>query len=337
VLASGAALGLAQATAGLLGGAYLYFPLVAVFAIALWGGLGPGLTAVALCGLGFDFLFLGPPHRLGVGTADEAHRLLGFLLFGGAAAWLAARFQAARRSAERALAEAERATAEAQRVGALQERLVAVVSHDLRNPLGALKAGLDVLPRLGPLTDRQRTVAARMRGTVGRMERLIHDLLDLARTRQGRTLPVATAPARLGEICAGAIAEIAETGPRSPIELSVEGDDAGLLDASRLAQLVSNLVANAVAHGTLGAPVRVSVCGDGPDLHLEVENQGPAPPPDLLPRLFEPFQRGRRDGEGLGLGLFIVREIARAHGGEVSVRSGDGKTVFALRIPRRVA
>jgi signal transduction histidine kinase len=337
VLLAAVALALAQVTFGLFGGAYLYFPLVAVFVSALHDGLWPGFVTVGLCALGFDFFFLGPPLQLGVATSEEAHRLVGFILFGGASAWIAARFQAARRGAEEARILAEEASDEARRVGALQERLVAVVSHDLRNPLGALRAGLHLLPRLGALSERQEVVLARMHGTVKRMDALIEDLLDVARTRHGETLPIHAARAQLGAICARVIGELEEGTPDARVVLSVEGDDAALLDEARLAQLVSNLVGNAIAHGTSAAPVEVRVRGDGERLLLEVENRGSPIPDDLVPHLFEPFQRGRADGGGLGLGLFIVREIARAHGGSVGVRSDLAATVFEVRLPRERA
>jgi signal transduction histidine kinase len=334
VAGSAAALALSALTVRIFGGAYLYLPLVAVFVSALAGGLWPGLATVALCALGFDFLFLGPPLRFGVSTSEEAHRLAGFVLFGAAASWIAARFQAARAAAERARAEAEAASAETRRIGALQERLVAIVSHDLRNPLAALRGGLDLLPRVGPLSDRHAALLARMRGTVDRMEALIRDLLDVSRTRHGGRLPLTTIPARVGEVCAQAIAEIRAADPDARVELAVEGDDAARVDAPHLARLVTNLVANALVHGDHGAPVRVTVRGAAAELALEVENRGPPPPPDLVPRMFEAFQRGGDAGEGLGLGLFVVREVARAHGGSVSVRAGAEATVFEVRLPR---
>lgn len=326
-----------QLTVRRFGGAYFYFPLVAVFVAALRGGLVPGLLTVLVCALGFDFLYLGVPYQFGVSTPEEAHRLAGFVLFGIAASLVAGRFHSARARAEQARREAEAASEEARRIGALQERLVAVVSHDLRNPLGALRAGLELVPRLGPLADRQRDAVGRMRGAVDRMENLIGGVLDLARTRQGAALAIQRAPARLGVICARVIGELQTAHPGAEIALAVDGDDAGELDAERLAQLVSNLVGNAVVHGERGAPVRVRVSGTEIALRLEVENRGPPLPSEILPHLFEPFRRGRSDGPGLGLGLFIVREIALAHGGGVASRAADGAIVFEVWLPRRAS
>jgi sigma-B regulation protein RsbU (phosphoserine phosphatase) len=338
VALSAAALALVGLTSQTFGGQYLHFPLVAVFVSGLYGGLGPGLVTLVLCWLGFDLVYVGPPMRFGVGTVEEAHRIVAYLIAGGAATWIAARFRAARAEAETARRGAEAARDEASRVGGLQERLVAVVGHDLRNPLGALLGNLDLLGRAGPLSERQQLLAARMRGTVLRMEGMIRDLLDLARTRQGGLLAVSPVDARLGEVCARAVAEIRDAHPDAVVDLALEGDDRARLDPERIAQVVSNLVVNALLHGARAAPVAVAVSGEGEgeggEVVLRVENAGPPISPQLGEHLFEPFRRGRSDGKGLGLGLFVVHEVARAHGGGVSFRSAHGRTVFEVRFPR---
>jgi signal transduction histidine kinase len=333
--AAALALALTSATARPFGGAYLYFPLIAVFVSALYGGLGPGIVTVALCALGFDFLYLGPPLRLGVATTDEAHRLAGFVLFGGAATWIAARFRASRRDAEAARRAAEAAGEDARRIGAQQERLVAVVSHDLRNPLGALGGNLGLLGRLGPLTDRQAQVIDNMRRTVTRMDAMIRDLLDLARSREGELVKLSPEEIRVGEVCARVLVEARAAHPDAELSLVVDGDDVARLDADRIAQAVSNLVANAIQHGAEGAPVRVRVAGRDADIAIEVQSSGAPIGPELGARLFEPFSRGNRGGGGVGLGLFVVREIARAHGGAAGFRPAPGGTVFEVRLPRR--
>ncbi len=331
---SALALALAGLTANVFGGAYFHFPLIAVFVAALYCGLGPGLVAVTLCGLGFDLLYLGPPLRLGVGNFEEAHRLTAFVLSGAAATWIAARFRSARQDTEEARRAAEAASEEARRIGELQERLVAIVGHDLRNPLGAVKGLADLLPRLGPLTEKQADAVARMSRSAGRMESLIRDLLDLARTRQGLIVELRPADVRVGEICARTVAEIRDGNPAAQIAVAVEGDDRAHLDGARMAQVASNLVANALKHAHPGTPVRLRVVGLDGEIALQVENDGEAIPVELAPHVFEPFQRGRDDGHGLGLGLFIVREIARAHGGTVGFRREGSRTVFDVRLPR---
>lgn len=324
-LAAMAAVALSAATIGPLGGAYLYVPLIAVFVSALHGGLGPGLFTVLLSAGAFDFFFLGAPLRFGVESAEQAHRIAAFVLFGAGASWIASRFRGAR-------AEAERATAEARRIGDLQERLVAIVSHDLRNPIAALRGNLDVCASLGPHGERQERALASMRRTTIRMERLVSDLLDLARARQG--MPIALTPhdVHLGELCTRAVAEIRDANPDADVAVTVDGDDSAALDPQRMAQLVSNLLANGLQHG--GGRAGVRVVGTGDEVVLEVENEGDPIPPDLAPHLFEPFRRGRDDSHGLGLGLFVVREIARAHGGRVAFRSDERRTTFEVRLPR---
>jgi len=334
VLISVSALAITGVSAFPFGGASLYIPLVGVFFVALNGGFGPGVFAAVLCALGFDFFYLGRPMAFGGETKEEAQRLVGFIVTGAAAAWIAARFRTARRDAEVARRAAEAAEDDARRTGALQERLVSVVSHDLRNPLGALRGNLQLIPRLGSLSERQSVVVSRMIATLDRTDALIRDLLDLARTRSGALLPVAPADARLGEVCARVLGEVRDARPGAELGLSVVGDDRAMLDPERMAQVVTNLVANALEHGPGGGPVRVRVTGLPSELVLEVENDGEAPEPE---RLFEPFARGTHAGTGLGLGLFVVREVARAHGGTAALRSTDGRTIAEVRLPRRAA
>lgn len=335
VALAAAALALVWLTNRTFGGAHLYFPMAAVFLSALNGGLGPGLVTLGACAIGFDFFFLGPPFRLGVATAAEAHQLTGFVLFGFAAVLISARFRSARTSAERARRLAEAAERDARRIGELQERLVAMVSHDLRGPIGSLRVGIQLMPRLGELNDRQRGALERMHGTARRMEALILRLLDVARGRQGNAIPLQLAPATVGDIAARVISEAEAGFPEATVRLAVEGDDRCLLDALRIEQAVSNLVHNALVHGSREAAVEVQVEGHPSEVVLRVRNRGPSIPPAILPQIFEPFRSGSKDGSGLGLGLFIVRECVQAHGGSVAARSSGGETTFEMRLPRQ--
>ena len=323
-----AATALTDAAARPLGGAYLYFPLLAVFVSALQGGLGPGLLTLVLCAGAFDWFFLGRPHHFGVDDAEQLHRLLGFVVAALIAAWISARYRRARLAAEEAREEARR-------IGQLQETLVAVVGHDLRNPLASLRAGLDVLVRMGGLEDRQRAVVTRMRGSALRMERLIEDVLGFAQSRKAGTFPLLLAPARVGEVCDHAISELRDAYPDRTIRLDVAGDDQALLDAPRLEQVASNLVANAVKHGSASEPVEVHVRGLADEVVLEVANRGAPIPPEVVPRVFEPFWSGDRNGRGVGLGLYVVSQVVAAHGGRVDVRSDPSRTAFEVHLPRR--
>ena len=157
---------------------------------------------------------------------------------------------------------------------------------------------------------------------------MVHDLLDFARVRHGTVIPVQLRSARLGDICRAAIEEIRGGFPRVTVLLDVTGDDSAALDPARVEQIVCNLVSNALMHGAADAPVKVSVTADGGGVRLEVTNQGTIPQ-HLVPSLFDPFRPGDAAGS-VGLGLFIVSEVVRAHGATVSVRSGEHETTFAV-------
>ncbi len=233
---------------------------------------------------------------------------------------------------------AERAEEEATRIGALQERLVAVVSHDLRNPLAAVISGLDLMGRLGERDERRGAVLVRTRESAQRMERLIRDLLDFTRARRTFELPTRPEHGDVRDIVRRAVIEVRMAHPGAQIELEADGGCEGLWDPARLEQAVCNLLSNAVEHGG-PSEVRVRVHGGEAVARVEIENRGAPIPSERLPALFEPFAPGRTGEPGhLGLGLFIVREIARAHGGTVECSSSeDGVTVFALVLPRGAA
>ncbi len=231
---------------------------------------------------------------------------------------------------------AETAEDEARRIGVLQERLVAVVSHDLRNPLAAITSGIALLPKVGELDDRQAKVHSSIQRVASRMEGLIRDLLDFSRARRKYDMPISSRPSDMGEIARRALGEIRIAEPDADVRLVTEGDQHGAWDAARIEQALSNLVSNALQHGG-GSTVWVRSLGGPESLVLEVENGGPPIPGEGLAVLFEPFQQGQGDRPGhLGLGLFIVREIARAHGGTIAATSTPaGVTTFRIELPRR--
>lgn len=240
-----------------------------------------------------------------------------------------------------ARSRAEAAEEEATRVGALQEQLVAVVSHDLRNPLGAIIAATDMLrKRRRNMESWEKSAVALIARSAGRMQGIIAGALDLARTRRGASIQVHREPVRLADVCRQAIAELEHARPGRAIQLSVERDDEGEWDPGRLAQLVSNLAANALQHSPSDATVEVRIRGSQQNLVLEVHDSGPPIPPHVLATVFEPFVKGASSTDAptanVGLGLYIVREIARAHQGAVDVcsRAGHG-TSFVVKLPRR--
>jgi signal transduction histidine kinase len=239
-----------------------------------------------------------------------------------------------------ARARAEAAEAEARRVGDLQERLAAVVGHDLRTPLAVVRLTVDTLTKRAGVDEPNRRGLARIAASAARMETIIRDLLDYARTRSAGGIPVTLGPVRLDEVARQAVQELEQATGRA-VRLECTGDAVLRGDASRLGQIVSNLVGNALDHApAAAAAVEVRVDGAGADVQLVVHNDGPPISPTLMPTLFEPFRRGSRARDDarsghLGLGLFIVAEIARAHGGRVAVRSEAGHgTTFTVSLPR---
>jgi signal transduction histidine kinase len=212
-----------------------------------------------------------------------------------------------------------------------KDRQIAVLAHDLRNPLNTIVTGMSVL-RHGQLETRAKATLDRVARAADRMTGMIRDLLDYSRAGTG-AMPVVPASMDLGELCQELVDEFETADPSREIALTVQGDARGEWDRARLYQALSNLVGNATHYGRGRALVNVS--GRDADVQVVVYNDGAPIPPELLPTIFEPFERGQNDGTGLGLGLYIVRTIARAHGGDVSVESSDGAgTRFFLQLPR---
>jgi signal transduction histidine kinase len=228
---------------------------------------------------------------------------------------------------------------ELRRTAEFRERFLGIVSHDLRNPLNAISLSASVLLREEELPVRARKMAGRISQSAERMGRMIGDLLDFTRGRLGGGIPLARRPGDLRLICRPVLEELGMGGLGSPLRLSTEGDFQGEWDADRLAQLVGNLVKNALDYSPQGSPVTVSLRDEGPWVRLEVHNLGEPIPAEVLPQLFEPFRRGMHEEDspqhGLGLGLFIARQITQAHGGTLEAHSTreDG-TVFRVRLPR---
>jgi signal transduction histidine kinase len=217
----------------------------------------------------------------------------------------------------------------------LNETVMAVLGHDLRSPLAAILNGAHLLLS-GSEEEKTRRVLARICASAERMSRMISQLLDLARVRATGSIPIDRVMTDLRPICEAILVEHeAQAGP-GRLGLEIRGDTRGLWDADRLGQIVSNLVGNALNHGTRDGAVRVEIDGSGPSgITLSVRNRG-AIPPGILPHVFEAFRGQRtRDGseEGLGLGLFIVDRLVRAHGGSIRARSEGGETTFEVRLP----
>jgi signal transduction histidine kinase len=174
------------------------------------------------------------------------------------------------------------------------------------------------------------------------MHRMIGYLLDLIQVRLGPGLPLTRAPVDLGAVCREALAELRTLHPDRGITLELRGGLRGEWDGDRLAQVVSNLAANALQHGRQDAPVRVTARGEGDAVELRIHNTGSPISPGVLPHLFEPMFKGGAEASGprgsVGLGLYIAREIVTAHGGAIAVTSSaEAGTAFTVRLPRREA
>lgn len=228
--------------------------------------------------------------------------------------------------------ERKRTEQELLQTALFREQFLGVLGHDLRNPLSAIKASVDLLLRQ-QLSATQAKLVRRVASSADRMGRMINDVLDFTRGRLGGGMRVVRRRVNLHEIVRHAAEELQVANPERVIALELEGDGWGEWDPDRVAQVVSNLVANALQHGREGTAVRVSVRDQGAEVVLAVNNQAPPIPAEVLPSLFEPFRGGRAPhSDGLGLGLWIVSEIARAHGAKVEVRSTEDEgTTFSVR------
>lgn len=224
----------------------------------------------------------------------------------------------------------------AARADAFREQLLGVVGHDLRTPLYAIQLSTGALQRGGGLNETQARQVAHVATATRRMERMIHELLDFTRARLAGGIPVRPEPLSLDKPLERVVEEFQASHPTRLIVAKVEGDVRGSWDESRLGQLLDNLVGNAVQHSPEDTPVEVKVVGMPDGITLTVRNEGPPVPLEERATLFEPFKRGKRaSGDGLGLGLYIARQIVVAHGGRISVESGVGLgTRFIVWLPR---
>lgn len=221
-----------------------------------------------------------------------------------------------------------------------RDQFLGILGHDLRNPLGAIVMGASVLSATEGLDDRSVRIASRILSSARRMDRLVGDLLDLTRTRLGSGLPIVRAPTDSAHVCRQVVTELRGTHPETSVRFEAKGRLQGLWDSDRLAQVVSNLVGNALQHGAKGRPVVVRARADGHEALLDVHNEGPPIPKGSLNAIFEPMVRLGAAPEGgrsksLGLGLFVAEQIVLAHGGVIAVTSSrSGGTTFSVRLPR---
>lgn len=217
--------------------------------------------------------------------------------------------------------------------------VLAMLSHDTRNPLAAIALTASYLANLNAGANVSKA-ASLLTGASKEMTVLLDDMVDLTRTMLGLGIGIELADIDLATVFADELELLRGAHPGLQLELEVVGDARGRWDGPRLRRVLRNLVSNAIKYGAPDAPVRTVVVGNATDVRFEVSNSGPTIEQAALEQIFDPFTRCFAAGLGdvndasLGLGLFIVREVARAHGGEVAVHSAEGVTVFDVLLPR---
>lgn len=222
-----------------------------------------------------------------------------------------------------------------------REIFLGVLGHDLRSPLGAVMNSADYLLRTGDLSGPQLKATATIVSSGRRIRDMLSDLLDVTRTRLGESLPIEPRPVGLRELCQEVVEQTRAYHPDHDVKLTAKGLLEGTWDESRLAQMLGNLVENAIHHGAPDGPVTISVRDDGEQVKLSVHNEGGFIPTAVQKQLFEPLTRAqgaprspRRD-DSLGLGLYIARVIVEAHQGSIEVHSTKtAGTTFTVYLPR---
>jgi phosphoserine phosphatase RsbU/P len=242
-----------------------------------------------------------------------------------------------RKKLEQAVGEANRLEEQAEDRALFAEQMVGIVSHDLRNPLSTIQMGAIVLTRMNA-TPEQLQVLQRIKRAGDRALRLIADLLDFTQARLGKGLTVTPkAAVNVHDLVAATLEELGLAFPHRTLKHERRGQGLCSVDTDRLEQVIGNLVANAMSYGLPGTPVTVTSEVGADACVISVHNEGEPIRSSVLPDLFKPMMRGASEsspGRSVGLGLFIVNEIVKAHGGSVVADSGPAGTTFSARFPR---
>ncbi|MGL9620704.1 GAF domain-containing sensor histidine kinase [Bradyrhizobium sp. U531] len=216
----------------------------------------------------------------------------------------------------------------------LREQFIAVMGHDLRNPLASIQGGLRLLNK--KVDEEGKGWITMLQGSVNRMAGLIDNVMDFARTRLGAGMPIRLRDEPLERLVQQVVSEFENVYPDRVITSNVEVPGTVKVDAGRLQQLLSNLLGNATSYGDPTRPIRVAARATETGYEVSVSNWGAPIPAEAMPRLFTAFQRGDvlPNQKGLGLGLYISQEIARAHGGIITAESSPNETTFRAKFPR---
>jgi signal transduction histidine kinase len=223
-----------------------------------------------------------------------------------------------------------------------QDMFLAILGHDLRNPLSTTIMSSMVLMRHEDVSDKVLSAATRIYNSSQRMNTLINDLIDYTRSQLGKKLPVKLAPSNLVKICADIVEEQQIANPEHTIVLKTDGTFDGNWDEHRIAQVFSNLLGNAVQHGVTFSPIEVNLTSSLDSVFIRINNKGEPIPPSKIKHIFEPLVRHEQNEQvdythktSLGLGLYIAREIVLAHNGTVNVTSSEAEgTTFEIALPR---
>jgi signal transduction histidine kinase len=220
-----------------------------------------------------------------------------------------------------------------------RQMFLRILGHDLRNPLNAIAMLAQLLAESRDSDPEGAEIAAQIISSTDAVSRMMNDFLDFAVSRTGSPMPVMPAPMDLAALCREVVAEVRASCPRCHWKMESVGEIPGEWDRARLRQLLSNLLSNAVQHGDQISEIVVSATTDGAQVSLSVHNEGPPIPEELLPHIFEPLVRGANCGArngSTGLGLYIAQEVARAHGGGITVTStASAGTTFTVTLPVR--
>jgi signal transduction histidine kinase len=228
------------------------------------------------------------------------------------------------------------------RVNRSREIFLAILGHDLRNPIHAITLQAAMLAQSGHPDPVYQKIADQISASAGAMCGMVGDLLDYAGSHLGSGMKISPIAMHLDELCREVVDEMKTIHPERSFVFETTGSANGEWDRSRLRQLISNLLGNALQHGCPVSPIRISIHGTDGTVRLEVSNRGPVIAPEFLPLIFEPLKRdtatdATRPAGSIGLGLYIAREVVTAHGGMVDVQSNGERTTFIVRLPRRCA
>jgi hypothetical protein len=225
------------------------------------------------------------------------------------------------------------------RIDTERNLLLGMLAHDMRSPLQVIRITAMYLSRV----DAGREVAmcaARLLKSVGSLKALLDDLLDFNRMKLGLGITISPAAVDLAEAFSAELEQLRVANQNRSIVFETNGDVSGVWDINRLNQLLGNLVLNALRYGAFSSPVKVVLNGLPGEVTFAVHNHGPRIEQSMLGQIFEPLMRGLNDhfvsgtDASMGLGLYIAREIATAHGGDIAAKSDENETVFTVRLPR---